>query len=114
MQSHFIEPTTGKTIHCNGTNWRSLVVETHRQFVWRKTNKAVEMDLDAACAHLKFVRGKSDDFILARRTEIEARPEKYNAKVSESGVISLWVRMQPEVAADDILMVTSKIDESVK
>ena len=114
MQSHFIEPTTGKTIHCSGTNWRRLVVATHRQFVWRKTNKAIEMDLDAVGAHLKFVRGKSDDFILAKRIEIEGQPQKYNAKVSESGVISLWVRMLPEVAADDILMVSSGLDESVK
>ena len=114
MQSQFIHPTTRRGLHVDGANWRRLVVETHRQFVWRKTNKAIEMDLDAVGAHLKFVRGKSDDFILAKRIEIEAQPQKYNAKVSESGVISLWVRMQPEVAADDILLVTSKIDESVK
>ena len=114
MQSHFIEPTTGKTIHVNGANWRRLVVETHRQFVWRKTNKAIEMDLDAVGAHLKFVRGKSDDFILAKRIEIEGQPQKYNAKVSESGVITLWVRMLPEVAADDIVMVSAGLDESVK
>ena len=114
MQSHFIEPTTGKTIHVDGANWRRLVVETHRHFVWRKTNKAIEMDLDAVGAHLKFVRGKSDDFILAKRTEIEAEPQKYNAKVSSSGVITLWVRMLPEVAADDIVMVSAGLDESVK
>ena len=114
MQSQFIHPTTRRAIHVDGANWRRLVVETHRQFVWRKTNKAIEMDLDAVGAHLKFVRGKSDDFILAKRIEIEAQPQKYNAKVSESGVISLWVRMLPEVAADDILMVSSEIDESVK
>jgi len=114
MQSHFIEPTTWQSIHVDGANWRRLVVATHRQFVWRKTQTATEMDLDAVGAHLKFVRGKSDDFILAKRTEIEAQPQKYNAKVSESGVISLWVRMLPEVAADDILMVSSGIDESVK
>ena len=49
-----------------------------------------------------------------KRIEIEAEPQKYNAKVSESGVISLWVRMLPEVAADDMLMVSSGLDESVK
>jgi hypothetical protein len=114
MQSQFIHPTTRRGIHVDGANWRRLVVETHRQFVWRKTNKAIEMDLDAVGAHLKFVRGKSDDFILAKRIEIEAQPQKYNAKVSESGVITLWVRMLPEVAADDIVMVSAGLDESVK
>jgi hypothetical protein len=114
MQSQFIHPTTRRGIHVDGANWRRLVVETHRHFVWRKTNKAIEMDLDAVGAHLKFVRGKSDDFILAKRIEIEGQPQKYNAKVSESGVISLWVRMLPEVAADDIVMVSAGLDESVK
>jgi hypothetical protein len=114
MQSQFIHPTTRRAIHVDGANWRRLVVETHRQFIWRKTNKAIEMDLDAVGAHLKFVRGKSDDFILAKRIEIEGQPQKFNAKVSESGVITLWVRMLPEVAADDIVMVSTGLDESVK
>jgi len=72
------------------------------------------MDLDALCAHLKFVRGKKDDFILARRNEIEANPLKYNATTSPSGVITLWVRMLPEVAADDILLVTAEVDKTLK
>jgi hypothetical protein len=113
MQSHFLDPT-GQNVHVDGPNWRKLVVATHRQFLWRKSQKAIEMDLDALGAHLKFIRGKSDDFILAKRSEIEAEPQKYNAKVSSSGVITLWVRMLPEVAADDILLVSSKIDESLK